>query len=112
MWHIKVVYGMQLCDPPSPQHYPLLCPICPSLSVFLCVALRPCLSLAARQHIIDIKTLLFFSFQERLSDFHLLLWLSKQPNLDQSDMSLLVDCVSTQSPVLEGYRLIVDSIAA
>ncbi len=50
--------------------------------------------------------------QERISDLHLLLWLSKQPNLDQSDMSLLADCVKTQSPVLEGYRLILDSIAS
>ncbi len=49
--------------------------------------------------------------QERLSDFHLLLWLSKQPNLDRHDMTLLVDAVKTQNPVAEGYRMIVDSIA-
>ncbi len=49
--------------------------------------------------------------QERLSDFHLLLWLSKQPNLDANDLTLLVDAVRTQSPVLEGYRVIIDSIA-
>mmetsp|Transcript_11103 Transcript_11103/g.19353 ORF Transcript_11103/g.19353 Transcript_11103/m.19353 type:complete len:416 (+) Transcript_11103:279-1526(+) len=50
-------------------------------------------------------------YVERISDLHLLLWLSKQPNLDQSDMSLLVDAVKSQSPVLEGYRLLIDSVA-
>jgi nuclear protein localization family protein 4 len=49
--------------------------------------------------------------QERLSDLHLLLWLSKQPNLDRHDLALLLDAVKKQSPVLEGYRVIIDSIA-
>mmetsp|Transcript_35576 Transcript_35576/g.79001 ORF Transcript_35576/g.79001 Transcript_35576/m.79001 type:complete len:414 (+) Transcript_35576:354-1595(+) len=51
------------------------------------------------------------SYVERLSDFHLLLWLSKQPNLDPNDMILLCDAVKEQKPVLEGYRVIIDSIA-
>lgn len=50
-------------------------------------------------------------YVERISDFHLLLWLSKQPSLDAHDMTLLVDAVRTQSPVLEGYKAIIDSIA-
>lgn len=48
---------------------------------------------------------------ERISDFHLLLWLAKQPNLDANDMLLLCDVVRTQKPVLEGYRMLIDSIA-
>eukprot|EP00967_Tisochrysis_lutea_P088961 scaffold126495_cov14-Tisochrysis_lutea.AAC.1 len=48
---------------------------------------------------------------ERLSDFHLLLWLSKQPNLDSNDMTLLCDAIRNRAPVLEGYRVIIDSIA-
>lgn len=51
------------------------------------------------------------SYVERLSDFHLLLWLSKQPNLDSNDIILLCDAVKGQKPVLEGYRVIIDSIA-
>jgi nuclear protein localization family protein 4 len=51
------------------------------------------------------------TLQERLSDIHLLLWLSKQPNLDQNDMTLLCDAIRSHAPVLEGYRVIIDSIA-
>ncbi|KAJ9529335.1 hypothetical protein QJQ45_008013, partial [Haematococcus lacustris] len=50
-------------------------------------------------------------YVEKLSDFHLLLWLTKQPNLDRHDMTLLLDAVKTKAPVLEGYRVIIDSIA-
>ncbi|KAF5830350.1 NPL4 family-domain-containing protein [Dunaliella salina] len=50
-------------------------------------------------------------YVERLSDFHLLLWLSKQPNLDSNDMTLLCDAIRNRAPVLEGYRVIIDSIA-
>eukprot|EP00955_Chlamydomonas_euryale_P099944 365252-Chlamydomonas_euryale.AAC.31 len=51
------------------------------------------------------------SYVERISDFHLLLWLSKQPNLDSNDMILLCDAVKEQKHVMEGYRVIIDSIA-
>jgi nuclear protein localization family protein 4 len=51
------------------------------------------------------------SYVERLTDFHLLLWLSKQPNLDSNDMILLCDAVKEAKPVMEGYRVIIDSIA-
>jgi nuclear protein localization family protein 4 len=50
-------------------------------------------------------------YVERLSDFHLLLWLAKQPNLDPNDMALLCEAVRGHRPVLEGYRVIIDSIA-
>ncbi|GFR49916.1 hypothetical protein Agub_g12024 [Astrephomene gubernaculifera] len=50
-------------------------------------------------------------YVERLSDFHLLLWLAKQPNLDPHDMALLCEAVREHRPVLEGYRVIIDSIA-
>ncbi|PNH05672.1 Ammonium transporter 1 member 2 [Tetrabaena socialis] len=50
-------------------------------------------------------------YVERLSDAHLLLWLAKQPNLDPSDMALLCEAVRESRPVLEGYRVIIDSIA-
>lgn len=51
------------------------------------------------------------SYVERLSNFHLLLWLSKQPNLDSNDMILLCDAVKEQKTIMEGYRVIIDSIA-
>ena len=51
------------------------------------------------------------SYVERLSDLHLLLWLSKQPNLDSNDMILLCDAVKDRKPIMEGYRVIIDSIA-
>ena len=51
------------------------------------------------------------SYVERLSDMHLLLWLSKQPNLDSNDMILLCDAVKDRKPIMEGYRVIIDSIA-
>ncbi|GAX72680.1 hypothetical protein CEUSTIGMA_g136.t1 [Chlamydomonas eustigma] len=51
------------------------------------------------------------SYVEKLSDLHLLLWLSKQPNLDSNDMILLCDAVKEQKPIMEGYRLIIEHIA-
>ncbi|KXZ49382.1 hypothetical protein GPECTOR_21g608 [Gonium pectorale] len=50
-------------------------------------------------------------YVERLADFHLLLWLAKQPHLDAHDMALLCEAVRSNRPVLEGYRVIIDSIA-
>ncbi len=51
------------------------------------------------------------SFVDRLTDFHLLLWLSKQPNLDSNDMILLCDAVKEHKPIMEGYQVIISSIA-
>jgi nuclear protein localization family protein 4 len=47
----------------------------------------------------------------RLADFHLLLWLAKQPNLDLTDLQVIIEAVKEQSPVPEGYTLIIDSLA-
>lgn len=49
-------------------------------------------------------------YVERISDFHLLLWLSKSL-LDMSDMALICHAVKNQAAILEGYRQIIDSIA-
>eukprot|EP00803_Ostreobium_quekettii_P001724 evm.model.scf_441EXC.17 EVM.evm.TU.scf_441EXC.17 scf_441EXC:83479-85016(-) len=51
------------------------------------------------------------SYVEKLSDFHVLLFLAKQCQLDESDVALLCEAVQCQKPVLEGYRVIIDSIA-
>jgi nuclear protein localization family protein 4 len=49
----------------------------------------------------------------RYADFHLLLWLAKQPNLDPvSDVGALADAVANGRPVGEGYELILESLAA
>lgn len=50
-------------------------------------------------------------YEERLADVHLLLWLSKQPNLDPSDMMAVCQAVKDKTPLLEGYKVIIDSIA-
>ena len=50
-------------------------------------------------------------YQMRLADFHLLLWLAKQPNLDLADLQVVIEAVKEQSPVPEGYTLIIDSLA-
>jgi nuclear protein localization family protein 4 len=50
-------------------------------------------------------------YELRLADGHLLLWLSKQPNLDAADMSALLESVKEARPLMEGYRVILDSIA-
>ena len=50
-------------------------------------------------------------YQMRLADFHLLLWLAKQPNLDLADLQVIIEAVKEQSPVPEGYTLIIESLA-
>ena len=47
----------------------------------------------------------------RLADFHLLLWLAKQPNLDQTDLGVILEAVKDLADVPEGYTLIIDSLA-
>ena len=52
-------------------------------------------------------------FTERLADFHVLLWLSGQANLDlQTDIATLAKAVRDKAPIPEGYQLIIDSIAS
>ena len=51
-------------------------------------------------------------YWERLADFHLLLYLAKQPGLDLvNDVSVLLECVKHKAQVPEGYTLIIDSLA-
>lgn len=50
-------------------------------------------------------------YAERLSDFHLLLYLAKQPNLDLADLAVIIEAVKTRADVPEGYTLIIDSLA-
>eukprot|EP01025_Chloroclados_australasicus_P026017 TRINITY_DN2584_c0_g1_i1.p1 TRINITY_DN2584_c0_g1~~TRINITY_DN2584_c0_g1_i1.p1 ORF type:complete len:472 (+),score=26.47 TRINITY_DN2584_c0_g1_i1:172-1416(+) len=47
----------------------------------------------------------------RLADFHLLLWLAKQRNLDLSDFASICDSVRNKQPVMEGYSVIIESLA-
>ncbi|GBF91193.1 hypothetical protein Rsub_04862 [Raphidocelis subcapitata] len=50
-------------------------------------------------------------YEARLADFHLLLWLARQPNMDPGDMLAVVDAVRSGQPLMEGYRVIIDSLA-
>lgn len=50
-------------------------------------------------------------YEQRLSDMHLLLWLTKQPNMDPGDMLAVCEAVKAKQPLMEGYRVIIDSIA-
>ena len=50
-------------------------------------------------------------FTERIADFHLLLWLARQPNFEAPDMAVIVDAVKARAPLGEGYRLIIESLA-
>jgi nuclear protein localization family protein 4 len=46
-----------------------------------------------------------------LADLHLLLWLSKQPNLDVADIMEVCNAIKEKTPLMEGYKVIIDSIA-
>lgn len=50
-------------------------------------------------------------YWQRLSDFHLLLWLLKQPNMDPGDMATIAEAIRNGSNIMEGYQVIIDSIA-
>lgn len=50
-------------------------------------------------------------YVERLSDFHLLCYLARQPGFEPNDMAALVGAVARKDPVPEGYTLIIDSLA-
>lgn len=47
----------------------------------------------------------------RFADFHLLLWLAKQPSLSHADVAAIAASVATGEPVGEGYTLILESLA-
>ena len=50
-------------------------------------------------------------YQKRIADFHLLLWLLRQPNLDASDIAALCAAVQGDTPPMEGYQVIIDGLA-
>lgn len=50
-------------------------------------------------------------YEARLADMHLLLWLSKQPGIDPGDVVEVCAAVKGRAPLLEGYRVIIDSLA-
>lgn len=49
-------------------------------------------------------------FVKRMSDFHLLLLLARFLDVN-ADVPALAECVQTQSPVPEGYQLLIESLA-
>ncbi len=50
-------------------------------------------------------------YWKRISDFHLLLYLTRTFGLD-TDISALVDCIKNENDIEEGYKLMIQSIAA
>lgn len=51
-------------------------------------------------------------YERRLADAHLLLWLGSQPNLDAADVEAVCAAAAGKTgPLMEGYRVILDSIA-
>lgn len=51
-------------------------------------------------------------YWQRLADFHLLLYLSKQAGLDlRNDIAILLECIKHKAQVPDGYPLIIDSMA-
>ncbi|DBA78069.1 hypothetical protein WJX79_008629 [Trebouxia sp. C0005] len=51
-------------------------------------------------------------YWQRLEDFHLLMYLAKQPGLDLvNDVAVLLECIKHKASVPEGYTLIIDSLA-
>ena len=51
-------------------------------------------------------------YWQRLADFHLLMYLAKQPGLDLiNDVAVLLECINHKAAVPEGYTLIIDSLA-
>ncbi|XP_058082535.1 NPL4-like protein 2 [Magnolia sinica] len=50
-------------------------------------------------------------FVKRISDFHLLLLLARFLDVN-ADVPALAECVQTQSPVPEGYQLLIESLAS
>ncbi|CBI32282.3 unnamed protein product, partial [Vitis vinifera] len=63
---------------------------------------------ALKNHLDRAKNL---PFVKRISDFHLLLLLSRFLDIN-SDVPALAECVQTQSAVPEGYQLLIESLAS
>ncbi|KAF4350545.1 hypothetical protein CsatB_005490 [Cannabis sativa] len=63
---------------------------------------------ALKNHLDRAKNL---PFVKRISDFHLLLLLGRYLDLN-ADVPALAECVHTESPVPEGYKLLIESLAS
>lgn len=51
-------------------------------------------------------------YEERLADFHALLWLADNSGLSMTvDIPVIVDAVKEKSEVPEGYQMMIDSVA-
>lgn len=51
-------------------------------------------------------------YSERLADFHLLLWLAENSGLGiDTDIPLIVEAIHCKTPILEGYKVMIDSVA-
>ena len=50
-------------------------------------------------------------YTDKLSDFHLLLWLSSQGFEVDTDIALLADAIAHGQPIREGYQVMIDTIA-
>ncbi|CAG9461484.1 unnamed protein product [Pedinophyceae sp. YPF-701] len=51
-------------------------------------------------------------FQQRLKDFHLLLWLSDLGHLDkETDLALILEAVRDDKPIMEGYQMMMMGMA-
>jgi nuclear protein localization family protein 4 len=50
-------------------------------------------------------------YAERLADFHLLLWLARQPGIEAADAAAIAAAARDRGELAEGYRLIVDALA-
>eukprot|EP00892_Ulva_mutabilis_P011724 jgi/Ulvmu1/8924/UM005_0015.1 len=52
------------------------------------------------------------TYSDRLADFHLLLWLAENSGLGvDTDIPLIVEAVHTKTPIMEGYKVMIDSVA-
>lgn len=63
---------------------------------------------ALKNHLERTKNL---PFVKRISDFHLLLILSRVLDVN-ADVPALTECVLTQSAVAEGYQILIESMAS
>lgn len=62
---------------------------------------------ALKSHLERAKSL---PFVKRISDFHLLLFVARLLDLS-ADVQALAECVHAQTPVPEGYQLLIESLA-
>ncbi|XP_068657818.1 NPL4-like protein 2 [Aristolochia californica] len=69
--------------------------------------INPVTMRALKTHLDRAKSL---PFVKRISDFHLLLLLAKFLDVN-SDVPALAECVQVQTPVPEGYQLLIESLA-